>query len=147
MKRYVLRSKVKFADLSKERGVWAAWDSDGDDQHQADELERAGWIRDTRARGMGWRLISDLDGDREAVGNSFAHIFTNTRIVVPASLPADAQRVDESHYHLHRILLGVPEGVSDLVPGVSLPLESNLDYMGGSQSRFCALSPCFNLVD
>ena len=34
-------------------------------------------------------------------------------------------------YHQHRMLLGVAEGVSELVPEKALPFEFNLDYMNG----------------
>ena len=34
-------------------------------------------------------------------------------------------------YHQHRMLLGVAEGVSELVPEKALPFEFNLDHMNG----------------
>lgn len=34
-------------------------------------------------------------------------------------------------YVLHRILHGVPEGVVDIIPTQSFPMDSNLDIMGG----------------
>lgn len=38
--------------------------------------------------------------------------------------------VPTEEYMLHRILLGIPEGVQDIVPMQAFPMESNLDIMG-----------------
>ena len=34
-------------------------------------------------------------------------------------------------YHRHRMLLGVAEGASEVLPEKALPFEFNLDYMNG----------------
>lgn len=38
-------------------------------------------------------------------------------------------------YTLHRLLLGVPEGVLDIPPAQAFPMDSNLDMMGGLDFR------------
>jgi len=39
------------------------------------------------------------------------------------------------NYHLHRMLLGVPEGPGEIVPGSALPLESCMDVQGGGPCK------------
>lgn len=43
-----------------------------------------------------------------------------------------ASALPEQHALL-RFLLNVPEAPTDLLPNVALPLESNMDVMGGSE--------------
>ncbi|KAJ3003555.1 ccr4 associated factor, partial [Thoreauomyces humboldtii] len=50
-------------------------------------------------------------------------------------LPATFQELSGESYKLRRILLGIPEGSDDFVPGTSLPLESNLDLLSGVDFR------------
>ena len=40
-------------------------------------------------------------------------------------------------YHQQRMLLGVAEGVSELIPEKALPFEFNLDYMNGGMESCC----------
>ena len=40
-------------------------------------------------------------------------------------------------YHQQRMLLGVAEGVSELIPEKALPFEFNLDYMNGGMESYC----------
>lgn len=47
--------------------------------------------------------------------------------------------MDGDEYTYHRILNGVPEGVNEIIPMQSFPMESNLDIMGGgTHLRFLA---------
>lgn len=65
-------------------------------------------LPDPRAPGLGWRVLS------------------------PSPL---APTASEDTYHLHRYLHGVAEGQSEILRDVALPLESNLDLMGGVDFR------------
>ncbi|EPE10182.1 folate-binding protein [Ophiostoma piceae UAMH 11346] len=104
IKRYKLRAKfdVRLLDAD-ELTVWHGWG-----QEQA-EAETAGAIvyQDTRAPGLGWRFVSAA-----APRTGFA-------------------TVDEAHYRVHRYRLGVAEGQREILRNTALPLESNMDLMGG----------------
>lgn len=52
--------------------------------------------------------------------------------LAPPSAP-ETTSADGESYTVHRMLVGVPEGIEDIVPMSSLPSESNLDFMGGGQ--------------
>lgn len=61
--------------------------------------------------------------------------FADSRIFVSTvDLPENYRRGSLEEYHVRRILNGVPEGMDDFIPGTSLPLECNLDYMNGGKS-------------
>lgn len=49
--------------------------------------------------------------------------------------------VHSDKYTLHRILHGVPEGMSDITPMQAFPMESNLDVMGGRRHMTRDCSP------
>lgn len=51
-----------------------------------------------------------------------------------ASFASDRLQEDSATYTLRRMLLGVPEGPAEIIPGSALPMESCMDVMGGSQS-------------
>lgn len=50
-----------------------------------------------------------------------------------ASLAASHDLAATDDYTLHRMILGVPEGSREIVPGSSLPLESDMDIHGGGE--------------
>lgn len=112
IKRYKLRAKfdVRLLDAS-ELGVWHGWTA----QEQgtlAEQLHAAtdgGAItyNDTRAPGLGWRVVS------------------------AAAPQTGLAEVDEAHYRVHRYRLGVAEGQREIIRNTALPLESNMDLMGG----------------
>ena len=41
---------------------------------------------------------------------------------------------DESVYHTRRYIYGLGEGVVDMPPGSSLPLESNAEFLNGGKN-------------
>jgi transferase CAF17, mitochondrial len=56
-----------------------------------------------------------------------AHLGDRLLTLSPPSLPV----LSEDTYHIRRTLLGVPEGPEEIIPGVALPAESDLDVLGG----------------
>jgi hypothetical protein len=39
----------------------------------------------------------------------------------------------ESEYHLNRMRLGIPDGPTEIMPELALPLESCMDVNGGGE--------------
>ncbi|SCZ92120.1 BZ3501_MvSof-1269-A2-R1_Chr2-1g04256 [Microbotryum saponariae] len=122
LKRHILRSKVKLAPTaSTAEQVQVAWkprkgeDAAPDSEMDRLALEAEEWLqankalRDPRDSSMGWRWVAEQG---------------NTDQVPPPKL---FQQVTPPYHHLHRLLLGIPEGQADLA---SLPLEGNLDFLG-----------------
>jgi folate-binding protein YgfZ len=57
----------------------------------------------------------------------------------PASIASTHAAATPDDYTMHRMLLGVPEGFAEIIPGQALPLESCMDIHGGGEcSSFCA---------
>ncbi|KAJ1930232.1 ccr4 associated factor [Tieghemiomyces parasiticus] len=74
------------------------------------------WMHDTRAPGLGLRVVLPATDPRPG-------------------LPASFREVNPLTYTLRRLLLGVPEGSREIAPRQVLPLEYNLDYMHGVDFR------------
>ncbi|KAI0603567.1 Aminomethyltransferase folate-binding domain-containing protein [Biscogniauxia sp. FL1348] len=121
LRRYKLRSRIQVRAVEEgECAVWQAWGT---------EEKEEGWdpgavpnrgsgviaLRDPRAPGMGCRILGPGDGD-VAAGLQLA-------------------RCDEAAYRVRRYLLGVPEGQAEIPREQALPLEANLDIMGGIDFR------------
>lgn len=120
IKRYKLRAKfsVRLLDAG-EVTVWHGWDDDGRAALDAstagvEDFHRFVHMRDPRAPGLGWRMLRT--GDSEPL----------------VDLPRVA---DEEVYRVRRYLYGVAEGQSELLREGALPLEGNLDVMGGIDFR------------
>ncbi|TEB30196.1 Aminomethyltransferase folate-binding domain-containing protein [Coprinellus micaceus] len=136
LKRHVLRSKVKVRDASDRYDIWASWGGDADKSWETprawswarsgcvepawgEELHpwgtEAGVIRDRRGVGLGRRfLVQKGDKPKEASTHDL---------------------VQPEDYLLHRVLQGIPEGNVDIPPMQALPMDSNLDIMGGVDFR------------
>ncbi|KAJ7095320.1 Aminomethyltransferase folate-binding domain-containing protein [Mycena belliarum] len=138
IKRFILRSRVKVRDASDEYDVWGVWGSPGENLQaqphwkwsESSGIAEPAWnnstgewpwgaedeaLQDRRAPGMGKRLLV-RKGDRppEAVSHELA---------------------SSDEYTLHRILHGVPEGLTDMPAMQAFPMDSNLDFMGGLDFR------------
>ncbi len=108
IKRYKLRAKFTVKSLAPEEvSVWQAWNDGGDLSPTANEHNVV--LRDPRAPSMGHRILHIGQGAPEA----------------------DVDRSDEDAYTIRRYLQGVPEGQDELLRETALPLESNMELMGG----------------
>lgn len=116
LRRHILRSKVKLSSADQDFSVLAAWSPLAHHDISSSLLERNGGAADPRLESMGYRFL------RPASSSGVEDI--------TVSLASN-----EDSYKLHRIRLGVPEGPEDIWPGAALPMESNIDYMGGSASK------------
>lgn len=88
------------------------------------EAEIGCW--DLRA-GLGMRqLLIPKGQNRESAAYAISLMFS-------ASLSANHDEASTEDYHLYRMLLGLPEGPSEIVPGAALPLESSMDIHGGGK--------------
>ncbi|KAG8771019.1 ccr4 associated factor, partial [Serendipita sp. 397] len=134
LKKHVLRSRVSIQKLPDEWDVWATW---GGEQSEPARQWRFGsqgaveplwnngvgeWsrpetrrLRDLRAVGMGHRILAQKGQTPDEAHNH--------------------QAVTEDDYTVHRILHGVPEGSQEIPAMSALPLNSNLDLMGGVDFR------------
>lgn len=129
LKRHKLRAKFDIRPVDEgEWNAWSAWDdAEPWTPHPSNEpippstttattnsTNDIGCV-DARAPGMGRRLLLPGSSSRPPK-------------------PSHAE-VPLPSYHLRRILRGVPEGPLELPPASALPLESNMDFMGGVDFR------------
>ncbi|KDQ64834.1 hypothetical protein JAAARDRAFT_145993 [Jaapia argillacea MUCL 33604] len=137
IKRYILRSKVKVRDVTEEYDIWSAW---GSEKERSWETERNwSWARSGAVEPVWdpegewpWGTEDDVIRDRRAVGMG------KRMVVRKGDRPQEASGYDVASsdaYLLHRILHGVPEGATDVVPMQAFPMDSNLDVMGGLDFR------------
>ncbi|KAK4212406.1 hypothetical protein QBC37DRAFT_194155 [Rhypophila decipiens] len=130
IKRYKLRAKFDVRLLpDSEVQVLHAW---SDDDEAA--LKRKLDTYDQSHRGA----ICVLHPDPRAPGLGYRMIYRLTALTDPAALEfADllSLLVPESAYTLHRYRLGIPEGQREILRDQALPLESNIDVMGGIDFR------------
>ncbi|CAK7234511.1 ccr4 associated factor [Sporothrix bragantina] len=107
IKRYKLRAKFDVRLLEAgELTVWHGWGDYGVPSAGDGIIAH----HDTRAPGLGWRFVAPATS-------------------LPQQVELDV--ADESAYRLHRYLLGVAEGQREILFNQALPLESNMDIMGG----------------
>lgn len=131
IKRYILRSKVKAREASDEWRIWAIFPDPlqasrlgtndlpnaGQVEQELAELSQkhnGKWWKDTRNGHMGYRLLLQ-PGSVAAVSTT------------------GFQSATPSLHTLLRFVSNVSEAPSDLKPNQSLPLESNMDAMGGGK--------------
>ncbi|KAF8165407.1 hypothetical protein B0H34DRAFT_237704 [Crassisporium funariophilum] len=137
LKRHVLRSKVKMRNVTEEYDLWAAWGSPKD--HVWETKRHWNWAHSGAVEPVWndtnewqWGTAEGIINDRRAVG-------MGRRILVKkGDRPQDSSShdiVSSDEYLLHRILHGVPEGITDIPPMHAFPMDSNLDVMGGVDFR------------
>ena len=113
IKLYKLRANFTVRLLGQDEAtVWHTWGQ------AAPPSSNPGCISmmDPRAPGMGVRFVAPLKN-------------------APQGIADELPLAHESVYTIRRYLHGIPEGQTELLREVSLPLESNLDLMGGIDFR------------
>lgn len=119
IRRYKLRSAVTHSKVDPEEcSVYSYWNETFTDPggipEDLSKYSKAAYItRDSRTPDLGWRVITN--GKTE--------------------LKADAQECQRSAYTVRRILRGVAEGPGEIAPDKTLPLDANIDLMGGIDFR------------
>ncbi|XP_072164595.1 putative transferase CAF17 homolog, mitochondrial [Diadema setosum] len=121
LKIYRIRKKVDIASLDSEYHVWSVFSEEDETpapQASSDSyLCHSHKVADPRIKGLGQRIILPH-------GNTLSKV----------------AEVSEQDYQTHRYQWGVAEGVNELPPGESLPLEANLALMNGvSFTKGCYL--------
>lgn len=121
IKRYLLRSKVKVRDCSEEFQLYNVWGTALNEETLDPALVKKEkrfsdiGCSDPRIPQFGYRAVLPVQED--------------VQHILPKS--GQFEELDASEYTIRRLLHGLPEGTDDLWPEVSLPLESNFDYMNG----------------
>ena len=117
LKRHKLRSKFVLRRLEDgELDVWSIWregerwTAHGQSQSLSSDGKVIG-LTDYRAPGMGQRLLLPSSGVESYLGN--------------------VEQAPLSAYTIRRYLRGVPEGQKEMPRDDCLPMNSNLDFMGG----------------
>ncbi|KAJ9117597.1 hypothetical protein QFC22_004447 [Naganishia vaughanmartiniae] len=147
MKRYVLRSKVKLKYATEEYDVWSVFGTPAADEaaglakrwwkfgsggaaEPQWEFETGAWAEVGRGLREGEVGCWDLRGGWGQMGMG------RRLLVKKGEMPlfsSDHEIVKSSDYDLRRMLLGVPEGPKEIIPGSALPLESCMDVNNGGQ--------------
>ncbi|KIR51014.1 mitochondrial protein [Cryptococcus gattii Ru294] len=139
---FKLRSKVRIKDVTNQWDAWSAWGSDlqgGPHPIRTWKMGSGGaseshWDWEGGIRDLGLRDDEagcwDLRAGWPRMGR---------QLLVPKgekpSLATSHDLGNVHDYELHRMLLGVPEGPEEILPGQALPLESCMDIHGGVDFR------------
>ncbi|ODN89617.1 mitochondrial protein [Cryptococcus wingfieldii CBS 7118] len=139
---FKLRSKVRIKDVSEQWDAWSAWQDtvpEGPSPLRTWKMGSGGaaesrwdWQDGIRTVGLSEQEVGCWD--LRAGWNSMGR-----QILVPKgqspSLSSSHDIASLDDYKLHRMLLGVPEGQDEIIPGSALPLESSMDIHGGVDFR------------
>lgn len=134
LKKHKLRAKLKLRALEDgERTIWSSWKNHTEPQRWAAyslesesaspfsaTSEIAGCI-DTRAPGFGSRIVTP--------GSD------NLRTHLPDEAQVPGSEVELDSYTVRRFLHGVAEGQAEVLSGVALPLQCNMDMSHGIDFR------------
>lgn len=116
LKRHKLRSKLKFRALDEgELDVWSLWRGERWTAHgqQSEDINGhvAIWLTDSRAPGMGQRLLLASKSASDVL--------------------SEVEEAPISAYTIRRYLRGIAEGDREMPRTESLPMNYNIDLMGG----------------
>ena len=126
LRRFKLRAKVGIRIVDQEEWtVWARW---GETSPLSKEnISDTIGCEDQRAPSMGRRLILR--------GGHHHRQSKDTEAFFAGLGTGGSEEVTHASYDVHRMLLGVPEGQTEIVKEAALPQESDIDYMGGIDFR------------
>jgi folate-binding protein YgfZ len=127
---YKLRAKVDIQLLDPQQlSVWETWDDTSIIDSFPLDISNASLIKpycpslvgatDSRAPGFGLRLVLPAS---ETPMDVFSEAYVECGEISESTVTS---------YNIRRLVYGIPEGVHELIPGSSLPLDSCMDYMGG----------------
>lgn len=144
--KFKLRSKIKIQDQTDQYSLWSVW---GTEPHEIRKLEKAyvqsfeelenfamvQVYRDERTPGMGLRILTPRHSSPFSDDQPPKWLKTLPKEIQEA-YDAMAASPDANFYlyDVHRRLQGVPDHFRELGP-TSLPLEANMDHMGGVDYR------------
>ncbi|KAJ7129754.1 Aminomethyltransferase folate-binding domain-containing protein [Mycena epipterygia] len=137
LKRYILRSRVKVRDASDEYDVWGAWGLPSEEEESKRHWK---WAENSGVAEPAWNSTDEWPwGSKdEAINDRRAPGMGRRLLVRKGDLPLESSSHDlasSNAYTLHRILHGVPEGLTDIPAMQAFPMDSNLDFMGGLDFR------------
>lgn len=119
IKRHKLRSRFRLRLLDEgELDIWSVWKDDRWTHHTKAKSGRSLSLIDSRAPGMGQRLLL-RDGES----------------LTEAAEMDEVAEAPFSTYALRRYLRGIPEGQQEIPREESLPMNYNMDIMGGIDFR------------
>ncbi|KAL7753899.1 ccr4 associated factor [Sorochytrium milnesiophthora] len=143
LRKYMLRAKLTLADVTRDYQVWSIWGPSVQqlwkkeyDALEGNDESGARWQASVPAGGLVMRHQQNV-ADIGCTDPRWSGM--GLRVLLPQGdkpkLLDTFKQVDAEEYHLRRYMNGIPEGPQDYFSGVSLPLESNLDYMNGVDFR------------
>ncbi|KAL8824932.1 MAG: hypothetical protein Q9191_004718 [Dirinaria sp. TL-2023a] len=122
LKKFQLKAKVQVEVLDQQAYVWSLWQ-----EEKNDSLPR---FLGRNIRSYDGKIAYALDARADGMG---------ARVVLPHGkdpIPdMGAEECSLESYHVRRVLNGVAEGQGEIRREAALPLESNMDYMGGIDFR------------
>jgi len=120
IKMYKLRSKVNISS-AEDILPWVVFRTGESESSLPDIQPESNLIhfgKDPRTRELGWRVLLSQGA-------------TPTEVLKLEGMIEG----DQGAYEMHRVQLGVSEGMDEIKPGVALPLEYNLDYINGGKNE------------
>ncbi|CAK9779781.1 Aminomethyltransferase folate-binding domain-containing protein [Cutaneotrichosporon oleaginosum] len=138
-----LRSKIKIRDVTDEWDVWSAWGGEAPAPAPTSTwrfgsggaAERI-WSWEGEMAPLG---LADAEVGCWDLRAGFGPAGMGRQVFVPKggkpSLLSSHDLASTDEYNLRRMVLGVPEGSAEVIPGSALPLESDMDIHGGVDVR------------
>lgn len=129
IKRYKLRSKLKFRILDEEEYVaWQVWDDNAPTTTSTPQSLSSSTLQQLIQQPKGYLVLPDA----RAPGMGFRVLSSGRRTLSEA---LDLPQSDDAAYRVRRYLWGVAEGQAEIQREQALPLESNMDVSGGIDFR------------